>query len=263
MPLSEKQVKELFGHFAFREDPKRKGAILIDSRWVALNIVTIPNPLKPGSKLSCHKKVAYQMERFLAEGVKAGLIQTIDGIFVARHKMWDPARSLSGHSWGVEVDVNAQIGKDGKGGTWNYGANSYQPPALIELAKKWGMEWGGSWRHPDGMHFSVVKVIEPGGVKPVPKPPAIEKKRILQPVTRERFADALFSKKLPAIFMGPKLNPSGAITRGEAKILVERALEHKNITIPDVFKDGRFEDNLMENELPFVLERLGWRSPPE
>lgn len=174
MPLTEKQIKETFGAFAYRENSKQKGAILIDSRWVGLNITAISNPLKPGSKLSCHKKVAYQMERFLAEGVKAGLIQTIDGIFVARHKMWNPARSLSGHSWGVEVDVNAQIGKDGKGGTWNYGANSYQPLALIELASKWGLEWGGSWKYPDGMHFSVVKVIEPGGVKAAPKPPVAD-----------------------------------------------------------------------------------------
>lgn len=71
-----------------------------------------------------------------------------------------------------KVDVApAKPGDLGKTHTRHANSQKHCPIALIELAMTWGMEWGGSWKYPDGMHFSVVKVIEPGGVKPVGKPP--------------------------------------------------------------------------------------------
>ena len=76
------------------------------------------------------------------------------------------------------------------------------------------------------------------------------------PVTREEFANALFAKKLTAIFKGPQLKPNGHITRGEADVLIRRAYDYSGRPSPQVFNDGRFEDTLTRHELPFVLERL-------
>jgi N-acetylmuramoyl-L-alanine amidase len=77
-----------------------------------------------------------------------------------------------------------------------------------------------------------------------------------QPVTREKFANALFSKVLPAIFFGPRLNPQSAVTRKEAQVLVERAYQHKGKPVPGLAISDRPSDPLTESELEYLLERL-------
>lgn len=155
MSLSQKEMKALFGAFSYADDPRVRGAIRIESAWVRANIVRIETPL---GKFPCHRRVAEQISAFIHEGFAERLITDIGGIWVPRHILWDPARPLSGHAYGCDIDINVDDGKDGPGGAMNYGANSYQPARLIELAGEHGFEWGGVWRrNRDGMHFSYVR----------------------------------------------------------------------------------------------------------
>jgi len=87
-----------------------------------------------------------------------------------------------------------------------------------------------------------------------PSLPLIEKPR--RAITREEFANALFAKGLPAIFKGPKLSPTAAITRHEVSVLVARACVDIGKPTPIVIRDSRPGDPLLEHELPYVLERL-------
>jgi len=164
--LSQAELKKVFGSFSYRKDPKKRGAVIIDRGWVKAHIVSISTPF---GRFPCHRRVSFQMEAFVREACGEKLVTDIGGIWVARHILWDPRRPLSGHAYGCDIDINVDDGLDGPGGKLNYGANSYQPPALLGLAEKWGFEWGGHWRrNQDGMHFSCIRVIakEGAAIKP-------------------------------------------------------------------------------------------------
>lgn len=162
MPLSQVELKKVFGSFKYREDLRKKGAIIIDPAWVRAHIVSISTPFGP---FRCHRRVSYQMESFVRKACEEKLVTDIGGIWVARHILWDPRRPISGHAYGCDIDLNVDDGRDGPGGKLNYGGNSFQPARLLELADDWGFEWGGDWRrNKDGMHFSCVRVIAQTGV---------------------------------------------------------------------------------------------------
>lgn len=56
---------------------------------------------------------------------------------------------LSTHSWGIAIDLNPHLAP--------YGKRSHQPDILIEVFKDRGFEWGGDWKHRDGMHFQACR----------------------------------------------------------------------------------------------------------
>lgn len=64
---------------------------------------------------------------------------------------------LSAHSWGIAVDVNAELGgywrwagaPEGAAGDWDFTL----PEALVRAMERRGWIWGGKWHHYDGMHF--------------------------------------------------------------------------------------------------------------
>ncbi|MDP2210182.1 MAG: M15 family metallopeptidase [Candidatus Aquicultor sp.] len=166
MPLSQEGLKKVFGSFNYRENPRKRGAVIIDPAWVRAHIVSISTPF---GRFRCHSRISYQMESFVREACEEKLVTDIGGIWVARHILWDPRRPISGHAYGCDIDINVDDGRDGPGGRLNYGGNSFQPAGLLELADKWGFEWGGDWRrNKDGMHFSCVRVIAKTGaaIKP-------------------------------------------------------------------------------------------------
>ncbi len=157
MPFTSAQLNKTFGPFSFQEDSEKRGAVIIDSQWVSGNIIGIKTPL---GTFSCHRLVAYQMRSFVDQGVDRGFINDIGGIWVPRHILWNPAKPLSGHAYGCDIDINVDDGSDGPRGVINYGNNSYQPEGLLKLATQWGFEWGGAWRSTkDGMHFSCIRII--------------------------------------------------------------------------------------------------------
>lgn len=162
--LSETQIRAAFGDFRHREDPRKRGAIIIAPPWAADNIVTVDIPQLRGlphygnggfsGRFSCHTLVAARLRDAFADIERAGLRDLLlfwGGCWVPRHKSWDPSRSLSSHSWGIAVDINVQ---------WNgYGARPAprgQRGSVVDLVpifERHGFAWGGYFSTPDGMHF--------------------------------------------------------------------------------------------------------------
>jgi hypothetical protein len=57
---------------------------------------------------------------------------------------------VSIHSWGCAIDCNAfenGLGKPPK-----------LTPGFVKCFTDAGMEWGGNWKRPDGMHFQLAKL---------------------------------------------------------------------------------------------------------
>lgn len=60
--------------------------------------------------------------------------------------------TLSNHSWGLAVDVNAMTNPQGRV------LRTDMPAFVPEAAKRWGLIWGGNYRNrPDAMHFEWVR----------------------------------------------------------------------------------------------------------
>ena len=157
--LSVAEIEGIFGAFKYREAAKR-GAIEIIGDWPKENIVSIAVPelaVLIKDELECHRLIAAPLAAAFKEVARNGLIDRVlhfDGLWVPRHKSWNPARSLSAHSWGIAFDINAR---------WNgYGCAPAPKGAagcvveLVPIFESFGFAWGGRFRPDsarDGMHF--------------------------------------------------------------------------------------------------------------
>ena len=106
-------------------------------------------------KVRCAKAVAPLIAGFCKEFHE--LIEPIDG---GQFDDWGYAfrmvrgstDKLSNHSSGTAIDLNATKHALGKSGTFP----SKKAPMIRALAKKYGMLWGGDFRHRfDEMHFEI------------------------------------------------------------------------------------------------------------
>jgi len=164
MPQPLSWIEEHFGKFDWRDDTKKRGAIVMDEGWVSQHIIRIDSPFPMSdaaghsiTRIPCHKLVADQLEAVLVElrdNALTHLINTFDGCWTARHMSWNPGRALSHHSWGIAVDVNTR--------RFPYGSKDKQDSRLIGAFRRHGLEWGGNWSAPDPMHFEVVALPLPG-----------------------------------------------------------------------------------------------------
>ena len=114
----------------------------------------VPTALEHGSipkRIYCNKDLVPLLEkafknindRFLAEQVK-----TFDGVFNIRRKRG--AASMSLHSWGLAIDINA---------AWNgFGKKPTMSPELVKCFTDAGFNWGGNWKRQDGMHMEIAKL---------------------------------------------------------------------------------------------------------
>ena len=162
MTLGVDEIKAIYGDFSYSE--AGHGDIKIAPPWTEQNIVevAIPRLVELGwAKLPVHRKAAAPLQRVFAQIKTFNLdwtIRSCAGCFVPRHKGHDPARTLSAHSWGIAIDLNAQ---------WNgYGQ---QPAALgavgsvrdlIGVFQNEGFAWGGYFQPDafrDGMHFELAR----------------------------------------------------------------------------------------------------------
>lgn len=109
-------------------------------------------PLRDGKRgFRCHKLLVKKFQSVFNELVAIGvdqLIKTYDGCWVVRKITGSSSGNLSLHSWGIAIDLNADLGN-------SFGDST---PAMdkrvVAVFKKHGFFWGGDYHgNKDGMHF--------------------------------------------------------------------------------------------------------------
>ena len=118
--LKDKEVEKLFGRFDWHDCPNNKGMVVIDDKWRKDNIVHIEHEIPIIGRVTCHKLVLFDIFRIFQRIWEAGFENQINvhdfhrlgGCYVPRHKCWDIHRRLSRHTWGVAVDIKAQVGEE-------------------------------------------------------------------------------------------------------------------------------------------------------
>lgn len=102
-------------------------------------------------KLYCNRDMIQPLSQAFTNLLSTGKInelKTWDGCFNIRKKRGLSSMSL--HSWGIAIDVNA---------AWN--GLGQEPNLSAEFVKCFtdaGFDWGGTWKRKDGMHFQLNKI---------------------------------------------------------------------------------------------------------
>jgi hypothetical protein len=152
--LSTARLKAALGEFAYRGSG---WDVVPQAGWVGGAIVRESVPII--GTVSCHRTVMPAVRGALAEVQASGLAPLIDvrdtqragGCYHAREIVSGGSTTggrLSRHSWGAALDLNPS--------TNAFGATPRMDPRIIEIFRRWGFAWGGSFVIPDGMHFEWV-----------------------------------------------------------------------------------------------------------
>jgi hypothetical protein len=100
------------------------------------------------SKIYMNKSLKISLEQALRNVIARGLsaeMKTWDGCYIIRN-----ARGLSSwslHAWGLAIDTNAATNRLGAPPTLSQG--------FVRCFTDAGLDWGGKWSRPDGMHFQL------------------------------------------------------------------------------------------------------------
>jgi hypothetical protein len=114
----------------------------------------VPTNLEIGvipKKIYCNKDMVVPLSNAFKNLIQTGFVKelkTWDGCFNIRKKRGLGSMSL--HSWGIAIDVNA----------FENGLN-VKPKLSTGFVKCFidaGFEWGGTWQRKDGMHFQLSKI---------------------------------------------------------------------------------------------------------
>ena len=114
----------------------------------------VPSSLEIGvipKKIYCNKDLVQPLTNSFKSLINSGYaseLKTWDGCFNIRKKRGLASMSL--HSWGIAIDVNA----------FENGLNM-RPKLSLGFVKCFtdnGFEWGGTWQRKDGMHFELSKI---------------------------------------------------------------------------------------------------------
>ena len=143
-----------FGAFSYRYFSD--GTIAPDAGWVSDNIRTEDVPIL--GRVTCHRLMLPQLRGALTDIVAAGKADTLttyDGCYVPRFIERNPQRSVSLHTWGIAIDMDASTNYRGITGTMD--------PEVVAIFKRWGFRWGGDWAYTDPMHFELGALRESPG----------------------------------------------------------------------------------------------------
>ena len=120
----------------------------------AMIVWDVPSNLEIGfipRKIYCNRDLVQPLSQAFQNLISTGHVselKTWDGCFNIRKKRGLSSMSL--HSWGIAVDVNA----------FENGLN--QVPKLsagfVKCFSDAGFDWGGTWKRKDGMHFQLSKI---------------------------------------------------------------------------------------------------------
>lgn len=114
----------------------------------------IPTNLEVGvipKRILCNKDLVQPLSAALQNLITRGFVRelkTWDGCFNIRKKRG--LRSMSLHSWGIAVDVNAFENC--------LGCRPKLSPGFVKCFTDVGFDWGGTWRRADGMHFQLASI---------------------------------------------------------------------------------------------------------
>ena len=138
--ITSKQALERYG------DPKlEKGMVLFDVP-THLEIGVIPK------KVYCNKDLVKPLTQAftnLIERKLVGELKTWDGCFQIR-KIRGSSSTMSLHSWGLAIDLNA---------AWNgLGKEPQLSPAFVKCFTDADFTWGGNFKRKDGMHMQLAKL---------------------------------------------------------------------------------------------------------
>ena len=126
-------------------NPQKQTAMILWDVPAELEIGVIPK------KIYCNKDMVIPLGNALKNLINTGYVKelkTWDGCFNIRKKRGLTSMSL--HSWGLAIDVNA----------FENGLNM-QPKLSAGFVKCFtdaGFDWGGIWQRKDGMHFQLSKI---------------------------------------------------------------------------------------------------------
>jgi hypothetical protein len=145
-------VAQAVGSFTYTAN--RDGSVNPDPRWIAQYIRTEQVPIL--GAVRCNKAMLPQLRAALKEVVQRGLASKIHpseygGCYVPRYIGHDPAQGLSFHTWGTAIDLNVPGNQRGTVGTIDR--------TVVEIFRRWGFRWGGTWRYTDPMHFEMAQVV--------------------------------------------------------------------------------------------------------
>ncbi len=156
------ELKQLLGEFAVLrrngQDPSVTGTdVESDPQWVAKNIVRANLPIIGPTNV--HRKLVKPLKESLAEIEQAGLAPLIDiydtrrygGSFNARlikSQSGTSGRNLSRHSWGGAIDINPSTNR--------YGNTPTMDERIVDVFRRHGFAWGGTFPIADGMHFEFI-----------------------------------------------------------------------------------------------------------
>ena len=119
-----------------------------------MKVWDVPTELEHGAipkKVYCNKDLIAPLEaafRNLKDRNLIDQIKTWDGCFNIRKKRGGATMSL--HSWGLAIDINA---------AWNgFGKTPTMSSSVVKCFTDAGFDWGGTWTKKDGMHFQIAKL---------------------------------------------------------------------------------------------------------
>jgi len=131
--------------FAKYGDPNKHNNMILWDVPTHLEIGVIPK------KIYCNRDLVAPLQKAFENLIRTGHVKelkTWDGCFNIRKKRGLSSMSL--HSWGIAVDVNAfenGLGKEPKLST-----------GFVKCFTDAGFDWGGVWSRKDGMHFQLATI---------------------------------------------------------------------------------------------------------
>lgn len=139
------EIQDTFGHIRYEE--ASGGYVTITNAWAEEHIIRADLPVV-GRQL-VHKAMVPLFEGVFRDLKAKGIRDEIKqfGCWSPRHKMHDPKRSLSTHTWAIACDINQATNMPGKIGDMH--------PEIVDTFEKFGFNWGGRWRWRDDMHFQM------------------------------------------------------------------------------------------------------------
>ena len=117
----------------------------------SLTLWDVPAELEIGvipKRIYCNKDLVEPLKKAFQELIRTGYVnelKTWDGCFNIRKKRGLSSMSL--HSWGIAIDVNAFEN--------GLGQNPKLSAGFVKCFTDNGFDWGGVWTRKDGMHFQL------------------------------------------------------------------------------------------------------------